>query len=203
MAGWTDPRREPTPEAGEDLRRLALRQAGYFTTGQALRLGCKAEEFGGRLAEGSWLRIERDLFRLAAFPRSDLEEYAKWCAWFEGAAVVSHQSAAELHGLGHLHPSFVHLSTQGSAPAPTRRLALHRRILRDEDCEQAGTFRITTPLCTAVDLAAGGIAQDLFDEVVSDGVAIGRIDPEELRAQAELLPQQVAERIEHALGSCR
>lgn len=201
MAGWTDPRREPTPEAGADLRRLALRQAGYFTTGQVLRLGCTAEDIGGRLAEGSWLRIERDLFRLASFPRSDLEEYAKWCAWFEGAAVVSHQSAAELHGLGHLHPSFVHLSTQASAPAPTRRLALHRRELRAEDYELAGTFGITTPLCTALDLAAGGIAQDLFDEVVGDGIAIGRIDPDKLRAECIGRPQQVAERIEHALDS--
>ncbi|WP_305092550.1 hypothetical protein [Prescottella sp. R16] len=201
MAGRTDPRRDPTPEAGEDLRRLAFRQAGYFTTGQALRLGCTTEDIGGRLAEGSWLRIERDLFRLASFPRTDLEEYAKWCAWFEGNAVVSHQSAAELHGLGHLHPSFVHLTTPGSAPAPTRRLALHRRRLRDEDCERAGPLRITTPLCTALDLASGGIAQDLFDEVVGDGVAIGRIDPDELRAAAELQPQQIVDRIERALGA--
>ncbi|NKS98801.1 hypothetical protein GS498_20695 [Rhodococcus hoagii] len=203
MAGWTDPRREPTPDTGEDLRRLALRQAGYFTTGQALRLGCTTEDIGGRLAEGSWLRIERDLFRLASFPRSDLEEFAKWCAWFEGAAVVSHQSAAELHALGHLHPSFVHLSTPATAPAPTRRLALHRRELRAQDYEVVGTFGITTPLCTALDLATGGIAQDLFDEVVCDGVAIGRIDPEKLRAECIGRPQQVAERIEHALGACQ
>lgn len=202
MAGWTDPRREPTPDTGADLRRLALRQAGYFTTGQALRLGYTTERISAHVTEASWLRIERDLFRLAAVPCSDLEEYAKWCAWFEGDAVVSHQSAAELHGLGHLHPSFVHLSTSASAPAPTRRLALHRRRLRPEDCEQVGTFVITTPLCTAFDLASGGIAQDLFDEVVGDGVAIGRLDPDQLRAACAGRPQQIAERIEHALGAC-
>ncbi len=78
----------------------------------------------------------------------------------------------------------MHLSTQATAPAPTRRLALHRRELRAQDYEVVGTFGITTPLCTALDLATGGIAQDLFDEVVCDGVAIGRIDPEKLRPSA-------------------
>src|SRR5574340_97692 len=113
MVSWTNPRRvgRSRDNAGRALRRLAQEQAGYFSTGQAMHLGISADDIGSGVAEGSWLRIDGELFRLSDFPHSDLEEFAKWCAWFDGTAVVSHHSAAELHGMGQLHPRFMHLST--------------------------------------------------------------------------------------------
>ena len=89
-----------------------------------------------------------------------------------------------------------------SPPSPTQQLALHRRSLRPEDCEQVGPLRITTPLCTALDLAASGISQELLDEVVADGVAIGRLNARALHGECGSLPAQVAQRVEHALATC-
>lgn len=204
MTGWLAPR-PGGPErdgVGEELTRLATAQAGFFTTAQALRLGFTAEEIGENVLDGSWTKVERDLFRVKDCPHSDLEEFAKWCTWFGAAAAVSHQSAAELHGLGHLYPRFIHLSTVMSPPSPTQQLALHRRSLRDEDCEQVGALRITTPTCTVLDLASSGISQELLDEVVSDGVAIRRLDVAEVKGKCGSLPVQVAKRVEHALATC-
>lgn len=204
MMGWTDPRRggRSRDDAGQALCRLAGEQAGYFTTGQALRLGVASDDIDSRLAEGSWLRIDRDLFRLSEFPHSDLEEFAKWCAWFDGTAVVSHHSAAELHGMGQLHPKFMHLSTPEWRPVPTQLLALHRRVLCAQDCEQTGAFRITTPLRTVIDLAGGGISQEMLDESVRDAVVIGRLDPRQLHEQCAHQSAAVADRIERALAAC-
>ncbi|MEV0948005.1 type IV toxin-antitoxin system AbiEi family antitoxin domain-containing protein [Rhodococcus sp. NPDC049939] len=204
MSGWLAPRPDDSEResVGEEITRAARSQAGYFTTGQALRLGFSVADISDQVADGAWVKVERDLYRLKDHPRSDFEEFAKWCTWFGSAAAVSHQSAAELHGLGHLYPRFIHLSTVLSPPSPTQQLALHRHSLSSEDCEQVGPLRITTPKRTALDLAAGGISQELLDEVVADGVAIDRLNANALYGECGSLPVQVAQRIEHALAAC-
>lgn len=203
MTGWSSPHTERGDSGAEkSLQELAASQDGYFTAAQAIQVGYTAEMLGTQVVRGSWLRVERDLFRDAGAPHTDLEAFVKWCTWFGTAAAVSHQSAAELHGLGHLYPRFIHFSTVMAPPTPTRELALHRRSVRAQDCEQIGPIRITTPQCTALDLAAGGISQELLDEVVADGVAIGRLDAHELHEACAKRPAPVAERIEHALATC-
>ncbi|EOM76670.1 hypothetical protein DW322_19740 [Rhodococcus rhodnii] len=184
------------------LVRVAADQAGFFTTAQALDAGYASTDLGDRILDGTWRRIDRDLYRLAGHPTSDLDEYAKWCAWFGGGAVVSHQSAAELYGLGHLYPRFIHLSTVLTPPSPTTALALHRRALAPEECQRLGGIRLTTPVRTVLDLAGGGISQELLDEVVGDGVAIARFRPDELQAAVATGAADVARRIEHALAAC-
>src|SRR5258708_3583669 len=91
------------------LRRYAGRHAGFFTTRQVQRTGCAARVRAG-LGDGSVTRAGMGLLRLAGWPEGPLDEFAMWSAWFDGAAVVSHQSAADLHGIGRLRPRFLHLS---------------------------------------------------------------------------------------------
>lgn len=185
-----------------ELRRLAASQDGYFTTEQAEALGYEAQSVQANIVAGDWSKVERNLCRLADWPHSDLEQFAMWCAWFGGDAVISHQSAAELHGFGHLHPQFVHVSAFTNLRLTDTRLAVHRLQLEPHDFESTGTFRITTPVRTVLDLAAGGISQITLDEVVGDAVAIGRVDAGTLYTEAASGPDRVAERIELALSSC-
>lgn len=185
-----------------ELRRLAASQDGYFTTEQAESLGFEPSSTQANIAVGDWIRIERNLCRLADWPHSDLEQFAMWCAWFGGDAVISHQSAAELHGFGHLHPQFVHVSAYTNLRLTDTRLAVHRLQLEPRDFESTGTFRITTPVRTVLDLAGGGISQITLDEVVGDAVAIGRVDAGALYAEAAGGPDRVAERVELALSAC-
>jgi predicted transcriptional regulator of viral defense system len=185
-----------------ELRRLAASQDGYFTTEQAESLGFEPSSTQANIAVGDWIRVERNLCRLADWPHSDLEQFAMWCAWFGGDAVISHQSAAELHGFGHLHPQFVHVSAYTNLRLTDTRLAVHRLQLAPRDFESTGTFRITTPVRTVLDLAGGGISQITLDEVVGDAVAIGRVDAGALYAEAAGGPDRVAERVELALSAC-
>lgn len=203
MTGWTDSEHDASGRADADgvLRRLAAAQAGYFTARQATGHGIETDGFHERIEAGLWVRVDTDLFRMSDSPQTKFDEFARWCAWYEGAAVVSHQSAADLHGMGHLQPRFLHLSTVDQRTVPSNRLALHHRALAEEDFEAVGCFRVTTPARTAVDLAAGGVSQEVLDELVGDALALGRVDSDELHAAAAGQPAAVADRIELALLS--
>ncbi|WP_226436521.1 type IV toxin-antitoxin system AbiEi family antitoxin domain-containing protein [Rhodococcus yananensis] len=201
MTGWTDSEYGAFGRADADelLRRLAVMQAGFFTARQAIAHGIASDEFNLRIESGRWVRVENELFRLAGSVPTKFDEFAQWCAWYEGAAVVSHQSAADLHGMGHLQPRFLHLSTVDQRTVPSNRLALHHRELSDSDVEAVGCFRVTTPARTAVDLAAGGVSQEVLDELVGDAITLGRVDSEGLHAAVAGQPAAVADRIELAL----
>lgn len=187
----------------EALEKLALRQCGFVATDQAAALGLTGEEWDALLESGIWISECQGLYRLDRVRRTAMDEFAKWCTWFDGRATVSYYSAAELHGLGRLQPRFLHLSVSTAMPAPTRQLALHRCSLEEAECEQVGPIRITTPVRTVLDIASGGISQEMLNEVVSDGVAIGRLDPHELYLSCENMSVDVAVRVELALTANR
>ncbi|MGC0365508.1 putative transcriptional regulator of viral defense system [Rhodococcus sp. 27YEA15] len=183
------------------LESLAACQCGFVTVRQAEALGFGQSMLVELTESGSWTCDRRGLFRWARVRRTELDDFAKWCTWFGGTATVSHYSAADLHGLGHLGPRFVHLSVATAVPSPARQVALHRSPLGQGEFEQIGPIRITTPLRTVHDLAAGGISQELLNEVVADGVAIGRLDTHEIRASCASACHEVAVRVESALAA--
>ncbi|KAF0848978.1 hypothetical protein FNL39_101413 [Nocardia caishijiensis] len=180
------------------LRRLAGRHAGFFTTRQVLRTGCE-QRVRAALADGSVTRSGVGMLRLAQWRPGPLDEYAMWAAWFDGAAVVSYQSAAELHGLGRLRPRFLHLSVSAGRPPVTPRLVLTRRKLAGAATESAGSFLVTTPARTVLDLAETEIAQSALDEVVADAIAIHRCAVDEIRWGGEQLAPRAAGRMRRAL----
>lgn len=181
------------------LRRLAGRHAGFFTTRQVQRTGCEARVRAG-LGDGTVTRAGVGLLRLTEWPAGPLDEYAMWAAWFDGAAAVSHQSAADLHGLGRLRPRFLHLSVDAQRVPTTSRLVVLRRKLTCSDVESAGAFLVTTPLRTVLDLARSDIGQSALEEVAGDAVAIGRCTEDDLRRAGQTLPPRAAARLRRALG---
>ncbi|WP_054815931.1 type IV toxin-antitoxin system AbiEi family antitoxin [Nocardia arizonensis] len=199
MAGDAAGRAYDTVDHGwRVLRRLAGRHAGFFTTRQVLRTGCETRVRAG-LGEGTVTRAGVGLLRLAEWPAGPLDEYAMWAAWFDGAAAVSHQSAAELHGIGRLRPHFLHISVSKGRPPVTPRLVVLRRSLAGIDVESAGPFLVTTPVRTVLDLAESEIGQNALDEVVADAVAIDRCAGEEIRSAGSRSDARAAARIERAL----
>ncbi|MFF0494827.1 hypothetical protein ACFYU5_00345 [Nocardia aobensis] len=182
------------------LRQLADRHAGYFTTRIVLRAGCE-HRIRGALSDGSVIRVGLGILRMADWPDGPLDEYAMWSAWFDGAAAVSHHSAAELHGLGRLRPRFLHLSASAGRPPAAPRLVVLRRDLHRGDVESAGAFLVTTPVRTVLDLAETGIGQGALDEVVADAVAIHRCIPHEIASASAGLAPHAAARVRRALAA--
>ena len=181
------------------LRRIAGRHAGYFTTRSVVRAGCEVL-MRGALEDGTITRVGVGLMRLSDWPAGPLDQYAMWSAWFDGAAAVSHHSAAELHGLGRLRPRFVHMSASIGRLPSAPGLVVVRRALRRTEVESAGAFLVTTPVRTLLDLAESGIGQIALDEVVADAVAIHRCAGEELLAATDSLPSHVAARVRRSLA---
>ncbi|MGK8520812.1 type IV toxin-antitoxin system AbiEi family antitoxin domain-containing protein [Nocardia asteroides] len=200
MAGDVASRANGSAEQGwRVLRRWAGRHAGFFTTGQVLRTGSGAR-VRAALADGSVTRAGVGVLRLAGWPEGPLDEYAMWAAWFDGRAVVSHQSAAELHGLGSLGPRFLHLSVRSGRPPATPRLVVLRRSVTGADVESAGPFLVTTPVRTVLDLAEADIGQAALNEVVADAVAIHRCAGEEITDAGARLSPRAARRVYRALA---
>ncbi|MFG1790069.1 hypothetical protein [Nocardia sp. NPDC049149] len=181
------------------LRRLAGRHAGFFTTRQVLRTRCEAR-VRVALGDGSVTRAGVGMLRLAEWQPGPLDEYAMWAAWFDGAAAVSHHSAAELHGIGRLQPRFLHLSVGSGRPPVTPRLVVLRRSLIGAEIESAGPFLVTTPLRTVLDLAEADIGQPALDEVIADAIAINRCTSAEIRYAGKRLPARAASRLYRALA---
>lgn len=175
------------------FRLLASRQGGYVGRKQAIAAGTALDAL---LADGSIRLVEADLFRLVDHPADRFDALARGCARTGG--VVSHQSAAQVYGMGDCRPHFVHLSCGGAVGA-SGATAVHRRELRSEDIVDAGSFRITTPLRTVYDLADSPLAQHVLDAVIADAIMIGRVDADELRGAIRSQPTRTAERLACAL----
>ncbi|MQY18190.1 hypothetical protein [Nocardia macrotermitis] len=185
-------------QAWSVLQRLAGRYAGYFTTRTVVRAGCE-ELIRPAVDDGRVVRVGVGLMRLGDWPAGPLDDYAKWSAWFDGAAAVSHHSAAELHGIGRLRPRFVHMSASGGRLPSSPGLVVLRRALRRTDVESAGAFLVTTPLRTILDLAESGIGQIALDEVVADAVAIDRCNPDEIFTAAATLADRATVRLRRSV----
>jgi very-short-patch-repair endonuclease len=83
----------------EARRRLAESQSGMITTRQAAGLGLGARAIVGRVARGHWQRIHTGVY--ATFSGEPGRTALLWAAVLRGGpgAVLSYQTAAELHGL--------------------------------------------------------------------------------------------------------
>lgn len=97
----------------DTLYELAERQAGYFTSRQAVEAGVSRRLLSHHSAgRGPLIHADRGLYRLRNFPPSPREDLvATWLAVGRPVdAVVSHESALDLHGLSDMIPSALHLT---------------------------------------------------------------------------------------------
>lgn len=188
-------------EARRRLNAVAMRQAGYFTAAQAKELGYSYQSQRYHVRQGSWLRVDRALFRLPDWPERAEDVYVRWRLWSRDLGVVSHQSALSLHGLGDVNPTLVHLTVPRGFRSGDPAVALHRGVLPPADVEEREPgFRITTPERSVLDAAAAELTQDQLDSAVADAVQEGLAMPRRLRERSDEFGELAALRIERALS---
>lgn len=73
-------RRDPR-DTERQLWDLASGQGGYFTASQALAIGYTYRQQHFHRQRGTWLAIDRGLFRLRVFPASEYEDLIRWSFW--------------------------------------------------------------------------------------------------------------------------
>ncbi|MET3163352.1 UNVERIFIED_ORG: putative transcriptional regulator of viral defense system [Arthrobacter sp. UYEF10] len=183
----------------KQLQSLAFQQAGYFSAGQALDVGYSYQAQKYHVDRGNWQRVDRALFRLPGWPSEAADIYVRWCVWSGTYGVISHQSAADVHGLGDFDAGDVHLTLPEPSKATPVGAMLHSGSLSEDEIQRERGFRVTTPLRTVLDLAASNVAQESITAVIRDGLDASKLTARRLRIAADSFGPTAALRIERAL----
>lgn len=189
----------------QDLRRglhaVAYQQGGYFTAAQAVEVGYSYQAQKHHADSGNWVRQERGLFRLPDFPVGPDDAYVRWVVWSGGAGVVSHASAAAVHGLGDVDPVHIHLSVPVAFGRASDVVVLHRVDLDAAEVEHRPGWAVTTPLRTLLDVAAGELSQELLEGAVRDALERGLVSRRSLLRTTQAAADHTALRLERALAT--
>lgn len=192
------------PGDSQALRRqltaLAAGQSGYFTAAQALSVGYSYPAQKFHADRGNWLRVDRGLFRLPEWPIGEHDNLVRWSLWSRARAVVSHETALATHELGDANPSDVHMTVPRSFRSrPPAGIRLHRSELVPGDVWLREGFKITTPLRSLLDVAAGTLDLDLLANAVREARERTPTLETDLITRAEEFGPRAALRIERAL----
>lgn len=190
-------------ERPRDLRRklfnLAADQGGYFTASQAKEVGYSHQAQAHHVHADNWRRIDRGLFRLSEWIPDIHDDLARWTLWSRDRAVVSHESALAVHGIGELESARVHLTVPPGFSMQDPAVVLHYVELPDGDVSQHTGFKLTTILRTLVDIASLSPDEDQLARAIQEASEAGLLTSRQLRTRAEVLDAKAALYIERAL----
>ncbi|HYB22191.1 MAG TPA: type IV toxin-antitoxin system AbiEi family antitoxin domain-containing protein [Solirubrobacteraceae bacterium] len=186
------------------LHRVAYAQDGYFTVRQAREHGFSPQLLAHHVRSGRYERTRRGLYRLRDYPGSSHEEVrAAWLAVGPDRAVISHESALELHGLSDVLPNTTHLLVSRAdrglnSPPGTTLHTTKTGIGRSEVVTREG-MRVTTPARSIIDAAAAGTAPEQIEIAARQALEQGLVTRRSLLARARRRGGRVTELIERAV----
>ena len=173
---------------------LAAEQGGVVTSRQARAMTSVSVQQLKRMVDSGVLeRLHHGLYRLARMPEDvHLEERVAWLAldpdvvvWERldqpvPTGVLSHRTAAGLHGLGDLDADVVELTATRRIRLSLPGVIVHRGVLSREDWQLVDGLPVTTPARTIGDLAAAGTDAGHLASVVRDALTRGQATVEEV-----------------------
>ena len=164
------------------LYQIALEQQGLFTTKQARRVGFDDRNHRYYLENGHWEREVRGVYRLKQFPYEDSSEYALWSLWScnrngEPQGVYSYETALAIYDLTDLNPSKITMTVppnfRRNARIP-KILILRRGKLEPTDWQLIGSYRVTTPIRTLLDvIQSDHISEEFIHQAVKEALESG------------------------------
>lgn len=174
------------------LATVADEQRGFFTTAQAESAGVSRVEVA-RLASREQLeRVERGVYRMrgsgfeghSALRGAWLALHGKAEPITRGASaiVVSHASAAALHGIGDLLADEAEFTVSRRLQTIRDGIRVHRAELSDDDIEIVEGLPTTTIVRTIADLVADGHDGEHVGTAVGDAVRRGAVSMSALSA---------------------
>jgi predicted transcriptional regulator of viral defense system len=192
-----------TRESARLLFARAIGQGGYFTAKQAREAGYGYGHLEYHTSVGNFERVGQGLYRLPGLPPGEHDDLIRLSLWSrnqkdESQAVVSHDSALVLHDLGELLPEKIHLTVPPGFRKTLPECVLHQAALAPEEIEERVGFRVTTPIRTLLDAAAGDLSQEQLEKAVSDALARGLVRRRKLNEAVQRFPR--ARRLGTVLG---
>lgn len=186
-----------------DLRRrlfqLAVGQGGYFSAAQAKEVGYSYQAQAYHVGAGNWIRIDRGLFRLTEWVPDLHDDLIRWTLWSRGRAVVSHETALAVHGVGEFESAKIHLTVPPGFSMRDPAVVLHHADLPEVDVVESNGFSLTTATRTLIDTAALGPDEDQLARAIEEAREGGLVTLRRLRARAEAIDPRAALYIERAI----
>lgn len=164
------------PDRFAALFHVAEAQSGFFTAQQAERAGYSRQLLRHHLLAKRVERWLRGVYRLVHFPQmSTREDLVIYWLWSERQGVFSHETALSIHELSDALPARVHMTVP--AAWAHRRLhvpavvTLNYGAVRADECVTIDGVPVTTAARTVNDCASAGVAPDLVQQAISEGLA--------------------------------
>jgi very-short-patch-repair endonuclease len=159
----------------------AAKQHGVVLRRQLLDVGFTPSAIKHRISRGDLHPMWRGVY---AVGRPEVDKCGRWMAATlicGPAALLSHESAAELWQLRRTRAGPIHVSAPLSVNHRREGIALHRRTaLAAHDFTRRLGIPVTSPLCTLVDLA-DRLPRDPLEAAVIEADKRGLVDPDQLR----------------------
>jgi predicted transcriptional regulator of viral defense system len=182
------------------LTALAASQSGYFTSAQAQALGYAYPQQTFHAGRGNWTRVERGLYRLPHWPIGPHDDVVRASLWSRERAVVSHESAAAIHGLGEIDPLRTHVTVPRGFRGRHPGVVLHYGTVERSEIEAHTGFRVTNLLRTIVDVANSATDLDQLARAIRAALDLKLVTLRQIRSRAEDLDTRAALNIERALA---
>lgn len=186
------------------LFNIADTQHGYFTSAQAQGCGFSNALIRHHTGMGRYIRIRRGLYRLQAYPtyyRDDV--VAAWLSVGKEKAVVSHESALELHELSDVVPRVVHLTASLRShvrpQVPGARLHTTKREWLPGEVRYLEGIPVTSPERSIVDSAEAGTSLEQIEMAVDQALRRRITTPSRLRNTSSKRSARVRTIIEEAI----
>ena len=165
------------------IEALARRQHGAFHRSQAIELGLTPRMIDRRRGSGAWLTLAPGVYALNSHPFSWLRQ-AKAAELSIRDAVVSHRSAAVVHGWEGFRPGRIELSVPVASRHDSPLAVVHRVAHLDRVARQG--IAVTSAARTVVDLA-GVLAPASLGRVIDDVLLAGLASIEQITAAFDLV----------------
>ncbi len=167
----------------DKLFEIASGQEGYFTAKQAFQCGYSYRLHHYHKKQGSWIEIDRGIYRLANYSSSPYEDFVRWSLWSRNRegfpqAVISHETALSLHEMSDVMPARIHFTIPTTfRKKPEGGCIVHKGKISDKEIEKRQGFYVTTPFRTIIDVAEGNLGMDELEKAIRDGIRKGYFAP--------------------------
>lgn len=181
------------------LSTVMARQQGVITTAQANRLGISTEVLGNFKASGLVVELEHEVYQLHSDPVGPRYAYpfAAWLAlrpelfgWEraggERDAVVSHESACQLHGMGAMRAPLMMFTMPETCQAPPATI-IYVSQLSAEDVTTCVGIPVTTPRRTVSDLVRDWTEHGDISRVLTDAAHRDLVDLQDVHRDLKQL----------------
>ena len=165
---------------------------GIFTAEDARRCGYSTQLVAHHVKAGNFVRLARGVYRLGLFPGDYLDGIVDALVRVDPEnAVVSHQSALQLHELSEVAPSVYEFTLprekryRGSRARHPEGVRIHTATHLDpRDVVTVGGIRVTSPARSIVDAGNGGMDLKLVRSAIFDAIRKLKASPAQLQDEA-------------------